>query len=423
MADRRERVVVQIEAADLGPRRVVGSLTHARTGGKSVISFEYEPAWIVAADSFPLDPSLLLYEGEQYLARLPGVFADTAPDRWGRTLQERREAQLARRESRERRPLEDWDFLLGVSDPLRMGALRLAGEDGTFIDDQELSVPPSTRLRELEHWARELEEGLPRPGSEEERWIAMLLAPGSSLGGARPKANFEDEDGGLWIAKFPSREDRHDVGAWEYLVAGLAAEAGIEVPEVKLLRLGGGYRTFCSRRFDRVEGGRRLYASAMTMTGRQDGEQASYLDIAEAIVRLVDPEAIEDDLHRLFRRVVFNLLVGDRDDHLRNHGFLRGPGGWRLAPAFDVNPAPFKDEHSLALDDAQTYPDLEVVRGTAELYRLDRAAADRIVVEVEAACSGWREAAAALELPEEEVELLASALGPLAEGDSFGSGP
>ncbi|HSK50162.1 MAG TPA: type II toxin-antitoxin system HipA family toxin [Solirubrobacterales bacterium] len=409
MEGSRERVRVLLDAADLGPPRTVGALTRARGGGQSVISFEYDAGWVGARDSFPLDPGLQLFEGEQFPAALPGVFADAAPDRWGRTLQERREGRIAREQGRLPRPLDDWDFLVGVSDPLRMGALRLAREDGTFIDDHDLTVPPSTRLRELEHWARQAEEGQPQPGSEQERWVAMLVAPGSSLGGARPKATFRDEDDTLWIAKFPSREDRHDVGAWEYLVARIAADAGIEIPEVKLLELGAGFRTFSSQRFDRAQGGRRLYASAMTLTGRRDGEAASYLDIAEAIVREGDPGAIEQDLRQLFRRLVFNVLVGNRDDHLRNHGFLRTPGGWRLAPAFDVNPAPFTVAHSLALDEAQTAPDLGAALATAELYRLGSEEAGGIAAEVEDAVARWRPAARELGLTADEVELFAPA--------------
>lgn len=410
MNGEREQVSIHVDSSPLGLNRAVGTLSRERAGAKSVIAFAYDPAWVAARGAFPLDPALPLYGGEQYPPALPGAFADSAPDRWGRTLLERREAEAARREKRERRRLEDWDFLLGVNDLVRMGALRYEC-DGAFVDDEPFPVPPVTRLRELEQLAREAEEGAPTAKSDEERWVAMLLAPGSSLGGARPKANFRDEDGTLWIAKFPSREDRHDVGAWEYVVSRLAAAAGIEVPETKLLDLGSTYRTFCARRFDRDgDGGRRLYASAMTLTGRRDNEDGSYLDIARAIRDFGDPDAIEADLSGLFRRVVFNVLTADRDDHLRNHGFLRESGGWRLAPAFDVNPAPDKLEHSLALDDAQHIPDLDVVLATAPLYRLGKAAAAEIVAEVESAVAGWREEAGAVGLGKDEIESMATVL-------------
>jgi serine/threonine-protein kinase HipA len=414
MADARDRVVVHLDDPGLGPRREVGSLTRELGGGKGVISFAYEPEWVAAADAFAIDPSLPLYEGEQYPPAMPGVFADAAPDRWGRTLLERREAQAARREERRPRNLDDWDFLLGVDDRTRMGALRLAsvGAGGErFLADETLPVPPLARLRDLEHWAREVEEGAGGEWSDEEQWLAMLVAPGSSLGGSRPKANCLNE-GELWIAKFPSREDRHDVGAWEYLISLLAARAGIEVPEAELLSLGSPFGTFCVRRFDREAGRRRLYASAMTLTGRRDHEDASYLDIARAIAELGDPAAIETDLRQLFRRVVFNVLTANRDDHLRNHGFLRSARGWRLAPAFDVNPEPRKHEHALAFDDAQRAPDLEIVRETAQYYRLAAADADAIVDEVAAAVAGWRDLAGQAGLAGEELERIGAAFAP-----------
>jgi serine/threonine-protein kinase HipA len=411
MSGRRDQVAVHLDSEQLGPVRAVGTLSRERVGAQSAISFAYAPDWVAEPAGFPLDPSLPLYEGDQFPPALPGIFADSAPDRWGRTLLERREAQAARQEKRDRRQLDDWDFLLGVNDGVRMGAVRLH-RAGVYVDDEPLAVPPVARLRELEQLARETEEGFPRAESDEERWIAMLLTPGSSLGGARPKANFRDEDdgGALWIAKFPSREDRHDVGAWEYVVSRLARAAGIATPETKLLRLGSDHRTFCAKRFDREGEARRLYASAMTLAGSRDHEQGSYLDIARAIVDFADPDAIDDDLHQLFRRAVFNLLIADRDDHLRNHGFLRGGGGWRLSPAFDVNPSPQRNEHSLAFDDSIRAPDLDVVRATAPLYRLSAGEAEEIVAEVETAVAGWRKEAQAVDLPRDEVDLMATVL-------------
>lgn len=413
MTDERERLSVLLDAAEIGPRRQVGTLTRERAAGKSVISFAYDSDWLAEPRSFAIDPGLPLFEGEQYPSRLPGVFADAAPDRWGRTLMERREALAARHEDRAPRALDDWDFLVGVDDLTRMGALRLARSGSPeFLDSRSLAVPPRTRLRDLEHWARELEEGLPREASEEESWVSMLIAPGSSLGGARPKASFLEEDESLWIAKFPSREDRHDVGGWEYVTARLAAAAGIATPEAKLLRLASEQRTFCSKRFDRDRAGRRLFASAMTLTGRDDRENASYLDIARAIVDFGDPAAIEADLEQLFRRVVFNLFVSNRDDHLRNHAFLRTSRGWRLAPAFDVNPSLQKREHSLAFDEAQRTPDLDLARETAPLYRLSAPRVDKLVAEVGAAVARWAEEARRAELPESEVALFSAAFPP-----------
>lgn len=411
MSGERDLVIVHLDAPELGERRVVGALARERTGAKSVISFAYGEDWVAATDSFPIDPSLPLYEGDQFPPTLPGIFTDVSPDRWGRTLLERREALAARQEKRNRRRLDDWDLLVGVDDETRMGALRLAGsEEGLFLEQGPLAVPPVTRLRKLEHWAEEVERDLPEVDAEDERWIAMLIASGSSLGGARPKANFRGTDSSLWIAKFPSREDRHDVGAWEQVAARLATAAGIEVPESRLLSLGSRYRTYCARRFDRRGGARRLYASAMTLAGRRDGEEgAGYLDMVRAIESFGDPDAIEADLEQLFRRVVFNVLVSNHDDHLRNHGFLREAGGWRLAPAFDVNPSPDTEEHSLSLDGELGLPGLDLVRATAPLYRLGHERVAEIVAEVEAAVGSWREEATAFELSGDEQERMAIA--------------
>ncbi|MEK7863871.1 MAG: HipA domain-containing protein, partial [Chloroflexota bacterium] len=268
MAEGRDKLVVHVDAPELDPNSSVGVLQRERGRSGTVISFAYDDAWLARADAFTLDPSLGLYPGPQFVTRLPGIFTDAAPDRWGRTLLERREAIAARAARRAPRRLDDWDFLVGVNDRVRMGALRLArAGDGVFVDDEPLIVPPFARLRELEHWARAAEAGVPRAGSDAERWLALLLAPGSSLGGARPKASFLAEDGTLWMAKFPSREDQRDVGAWEHVATTLAAKAGIAVPETRLLRLGQTHRTFAARRFDRVNADRRLYALAMTLAG------------------------------------------------------------------------------------------------------------------------------------------------------------
>ena len=383
-------------------------LAQDRSGSASVISFAYEDSWAGASDAFQLDPSLPLFSGEQYPPRLPGIFMDSAPDRWGRTLLERREAILARREERSPRTLADWDFLLGVDDETRMGALRLVDADRDhFLDSRPLPVPPYTRLRELEALARAHEAGQTLSVTEEDRWIGMLVDPGSSLGGARPKASFRDEDGALWIAKFPSRDDRRDVAAWEFVLSRIARRAGITVPKTRLMRLGGSHSTFCSRRFDRTRDGRRLYASAMTLVGRGDNEPGGYLDIVQAIETYGAPTTMELELEQLFRRLVFNVMVANRDDHLRNHGFLRRPEGWRLAPAFDVNPSPEKRDHSLALDGDLRIPDLDLVRETSPFYRLTPAQANEIIAEVEEAVRGWRIEADEACIPGVEVELMA----------------
>lgn len=395
----------------------VGVLSRDRRGGAEVVRFAYTDAWLRARDAFPLGPDLPLYPGDIFARDKRGVFGvlrDTSPDRWGRVLMERREALDAREQGRKTRRLGEWDFLLGVSDATRMGALRLrelAGEE-RYLDDHALGAPPATRLRELQAIALALDD----PGSEDrpeyDRWLRQLLAPGTSLGGARPKATFAAPDGTLWIAKFPGRQDRYDVGAWEYLAHQLALRAGIRVPEAAPLKLAGEHHAFTVRRFDREGARRRLYASAMTLLDRDDGETASYLDVAQALQDHGDPETLSRDLAELYRRVVFNVLVGNRDDHLRNHGFLRGAGGWRLAPAFDVNPNPDKDEHALALDASTMIPDVGAVHATCTLYRLSSAAATRIENKARRAFDDWQATARSTGIPRREVQRLASVIDP-----------
>jgi len=322
----------------------------------------------------------------------------------------RREAAMARREGRRPRILDDWDFLVGVGDELRMGALRLADRiDGLFVCSEAVGVPPLAVLRQLQHYAQRVERGERLSPKEEDKEIALLIAPGSSLGGARPKANFRGDDGGLWIAKFPSRNDDWDVGGWEYVLNRLAEAARISVPESGLHELTKGHRTFTAKRFDRISNGRRLYASAMTLVGKRDLESASYLEMAEAITRYGDPSAINEDLVELFRRVVFNVMTAHRDDHLRNHGFLAGLGGWRISPAFDVNPIPTSSEHALALDEGDHTPSLDLVRQTAVYYRIKPDVAERILREVREAVKAWRNVAADAGIDGDEIEMMADA--------------
>jgi serine/threonine-protein kinase HipA len=405
-----ETVNVELEAAELGGRRHVGTLRRARSGAGSIIGFAYTDDWLAQPGRFALDPLHGLFAGDQWPpngSTFP-IFSDAAPDRWGRMLMDRQEAVLARRAARSRRRLDEWSYLLGVSDVGRMGALRFVAEDGTHLADTS-GVPPVTRLPALIAAARAVE----RPGrseSAEARDLAVLLAPGSSLGGARPKASFVDEHGALWMAKFPSRADTRDMGACEWVLNELAAAAGLDVPPHRLLELGRGHRTFAAGRFDRHGDSRRLYASAMTMTSHTDREAASYLDIALAIADHAAPGSVDAQLGDLFRRAAFNIAVAHRDDHLRNHGFLRTAAGWQLAPMFDLNPVPEKPEHELAIDDANHAGDLGLLVETAAFYRLTTGAAERAVDEVRAALRGWRAVAASVALGSLEMATLEEAL-------------
>ena len=381
--------------ASLGKTVQVGMLSCDRSGSREAVSFSYAPEWLHSPRAFAIDPELQLGAGAYHPGRdrsLFGIFRDTAPDRWGRVLMERREAIEAEKEKRKAQRLSDWDFLIGVSDFTRMGALRLKEIDGEqhYIDSRERSAPPMARLRELEAVARELSKQGAEDRPEYEQWLRQLFAPGSSLGGARPKASFSTEEGALWMAKFPASDDRRDVGAWEFLAHRLAADAGIAVPASQLLAFNGPYRTFAVQRFDRLPGTRRLYASAMTLLGRTDGEQGSYVEIAQTIQDQGDPAGLNDDLAELYRRVLFSVLIGNRDDHFRNHGFLRTAGGWRLAPAFDINPNPDKAEHALAIDESDPRPSVAHLRATHAYYRLSALQAQRIEAEVRASVDRWR---------------------------------
>ena len=417
MNSRPSELIVILDAQELGSRRPVG-VVRRRPGPRPVISFEYARSWLERPGSFSVDPSLPLVPGETFASDggLPGILSDTVPDRWGRRLLERREAADARHEKRTARSLDDWDFLVGVADETRMGALRLGTPsatpldgpwDGPFLDDREPGIPPMTHLRSLEFAARMVEQSPAAP--IDDPTIALLVAPGSSLGGARPKANFAALDGSLWIAKFPSPQDRRDVGGWEYLLARLARSAGIVVADSERLSLSAVGSIFATRRFDRDSARRHLFASALTLTGKRDGDEASYLDLALAVADYVEPAAIEDDLAQLFRRLVFNIMVGNRDDHLRNHGFLRGPAGWRLAPAFDLNPMPEATEHALAIDDTSHVPDVALAIETRLFYRLAIVRANQIVREVETAAAGWERLALDVGLAADDIEVVRGA--------------
>lgn len=405
----RESYQVHLDAQELGGLVRVGTLWRHDARADVPAAFEYDPAWLQSGMAFMLDPRLELYRGEQHPAHPAsafGVFMDSAPDRWGRVLMERREAIAALREDRKPRRLREMDFLLGVHDLTRMGALRLrATDDGPFLDHSALGAPPVTDLEELARASRAIENADAEKLPEYERWLAMLIAPGSSLGGARPKANFMEEDGSLWLAKFPARDDRYDVGAWELVARNLAQRAGIWMPEARGLRLTDRHLTYCAKRFDREGQSRRMFSSAMTLLEYTDGEDgASYLDLAEFLSDQGAQSHIEADLDQLFRRVLFNIRIGNRDDHLRNHGFIREPSGWRLSQAFDVNPSLAKAKHALTLDGRRATPSVEAAMATAELYRLTTSEAQAVLAQVRNALAGWLDEAERHGLARSEVQ-------------------
>lgn len=394
---------------DQGPARQVGTLAHDR----GQIRFHYERDWLKDPRAFALDPDLSLDEHPFFpkpeLGNF-GIFLDSSPDRWGQTLMKRREALQAKDEQRSPCTLYAWDFLIGVQDLTRQGALRfrLPGTEA-FLGDEKMAAPPVTTLRELEAVAYQLSNRRIDDLDALRKWLAVLVAPGASLGGARPKANFTETDGSLWIGKFPAKDDDRDVGAWEYVVHQLAQEARIDVPPAKLIKLNNDFHTFCVQRFDRANGSRRFYASAMTLLRKTQSEGTSYLELAQFIRAQGDAEHADADLEQLFRRVAFNVAVGNRDDHLRNHGFVLGKTGWRLAPAFDVNPNIDKAEHVLNIDDVDNRPSLETVLSTAAFYGLNDVQARKIMNEVVMVVDHWQDAARRMGISGADIDLTAGA--------------
>ncbi|MDC0721767.1 HipA domain-containing protein [Nannocystis sp. bb15-2] len=391
----------------------MGVLHSMRVRTKEVFSFEYDEKWLKGGQAQVLDPALRLFQGPQYPSAGKenfNLFLDSSPDRWGRVLLKRREAQLAREEKRKQRHLFELDFLLGVYDGHRMGALRFAVEDGPFLDDnRDLAAPPWASLRELEHASLALEQQGVEDDPSYKKWLQLLIAPGRSLGGARPKASVYDADGRLWIAKFPSKDDEVDIGAWESVVHVLAYRAGIIVPDSTRQRFASPHHTFLSRRFDRSASGERIhFSSAMTMLEKSDGDHdSSYLDLAAVIIQHgVEPDR---DLEQLWRRIVFSVCVSNVDDHPRNHGFLLEPPGWSLAPAYDMNPVRSGDGLSMNISETDNAQDLELAREVAEHFRIKPRRAGEIIEEVKEVVRSWRTEATAAEISRAEQDTMADA--------------
>ena len=323
-------------------------------GGESY-SFEYDREWLKKTSlKITLDPELMPYSGRQYPfgKAIFGLFSDSSPDRWGRVLMNKRERILAEKEGRKPAKLYDSDYLLGVYDEMRLGGIRFKTEtNGAFLsDDKETAAPPWASLRTLEEASRNFEND---DTALSEKWLNQLIRPGSSLGGARPKATVIDPKEQLWIAKFPSRNDENDSGAWEMVTHDLAEICGLHVPEAKLEKFSKLGSTYLVKRFDRILNKRVHFASAMTLLGKTDGTSAadgtSYLDIA-AFIKSYGAQP-KRDLIELWKRIVFNMAVSNTDDHLRNHAFIFTENGWELSPLYDVNPIPYGDELSLNVDE------------------------------------------------------------------------
>ena len=388
---------------------LVGELSMQSIRGKESYSFEFSKDWLKNYGSIQLSDDINNYTGIQYCQQnneIFGCFADSLPDRWGRTLILRREQILAMEEKRPVRRLTEFDFLTGIDDYTRIGGFRYKIDPtGEFINtSNKLQIPPKTEIKELVRASNEIELSEEKNTLPQKKWLFQLIQPGTSLGGARPKATIIDENKHLYIAKFPSRNDLYDVGLWEHLSHLLAKESGLNCSESKVIKAGNKYHTLLSKRFDRTADNKRIhYASAMTMLGLKDGCNANtgngYLDIVNYIIK--NCCNVDFNLKELYRRVAFNISIGNSDDHFRNHGFLLTPQGWTLSPAFDINPSLSK-EQSLLINSYTAKSDLNILLDSCEEYMLNHNTAKQIIEEVLKGISKWKLLANKINIPQSE---------------------
>ncbi len=404
-----KEVIVWVELESESIR--VGRLWFHVKDHKESASFEYDKKWLEHPERFALEPALKLTEGSFHTGvgrSLFGGFGDSAPDRWGRVLMRRFEAAQAKEQNRVPKTLFESDYLLGVNDEARQGALRFSvpSDEHIFLSSKDKkSIPPLVDLPAL---LGATERFIADHESTED--LRLLLAPGSSLGGARPKASIRDFDGSLAIAKFSRKDDEYNVVAWEAVALALAKNAGIRVPRNRLETILGTSVLIISR-FDRDSGKRIPFLSAMSMLGAHDNEQHSYLEIAYALVQ--NGAFPEEDIKELWRRIIFTIMVSNTDDHLRNHGFLyEQHKGWRLSPAYDINPTPLeKAPHILttAIDFNDTSASLETAMSVAKEFCLDKEEALLVIKEVASSVKEWRAVALKCGLSKQECDRMASA--------------
>ncbi|MDX6191937.1 HipA domain-containing protein [Flavobacterium sp. Fl-318] len=412
MAQNKFDIYVYAHWKGMQKPELTGILSAHFAKGKKSFSFEYDKMWINSKEQILFDPDIQFYSGPQFPNNKEnfGIFLDSMPDTWGRTLMKRRANQQAKGNGEKAQTLYDIDYLLGVYDESRMGALRFKTElDGPFLDNNNASpTPPWSSVRELQNAAKMLEND---DDKEIQKWLSILMAPGSSLGGARPKANILDDNKELWIAKFPSKNDTIDKAAWEMLTYELALKAGINMAPSKIEKIAGNYNTFFTKRFDREKEQRIHFASAMTMTSNSEDtirdNMPSYLDIADFIQNY--GVKINENLQQLWRRIVFNIAVSNTDDHLRNHGFILTNEGWILSPAYDINPSIDKDGLALNIDTHNNELDFNLAKSVGEYFRLDDSQMDKIINEVIEAVSCWKVIAKKIGISRAEQELMTAA--------------
>jgi len=394
MAEGKIDIYVYADWKGLEAPSEIGVLSAQFAKAKKAFSFMYNKNWLKRNSYQFLDPDINFFSGPQYPSDKEnfGVFLDSMPDTWGKTLMKRRAAQEARSRNEKVPKLYEIDYLLGVYDESRMGALRFKTDrEGPFLDNDTMNpTPPWSSLGDLQEAVYHLESDSENDAIRQ--WLAVLIAPGSSLGGARPKANVLVKNGDLWIAKFPSKMDTIDKGAWEFLIYRLALDCGIEMAESKIEKISGPYHTFLTKRFDRQEGERIHFSSAMTMTGNTEESlktaSPSYLDIVDVIENY--GINVEENLHKLWRRLIFNIAVSNTDDHLRNHGFILHEKGWELSPAYDINPSVDKDGLALNIDTDDNALDFDLAISVGEYFRLSQDEMDQIIEEILSIVSNWK---------------------------------
>lgn len=416
MSIERREILVYAHWVGFEIPMIMGVLYASLTKGKELFSFEYDTDWLKLPEARAIDPDLELYSGPQYLNDDKsnfGIFLDSSPDRWGRLLMRRKEAAIARKEERRARTLFESDYVLGVFDENRMGALRFKTDpNGDFLDNNaKMATPPWTSLRDLEYASLQLERDDAPDDPEYLDWLNMLMAPGSSLGGARPKANIQDVDGSLWIAKFPSGNDDKDIGAWEQLVYEMAIQCGIDMAESRIQKFSHHQHTFITKRFDRQANGERIhFASAMTLLGYTDGvdyqDGVSYLELVEFLMQ--NGANINEDLKQLWIRIVYNICVSNTDDHLRNHGFILTNTGWILSPAYDINPIEGGNGLKLNIDSEDNAQNLDLALSVAPYFRLETGEAQLIIDHIIEVISTWETIAKKLGISRAEMERMGS---------------
>lgn len=392
---------------------LIGELSCDSVRGNEIYGFSFDNEWLAKYGDIFLSDDLQNYTGTQYTRSERDIFAcfsDALPDRWGRVLLNRREQIAAADEKRTVRRLTSFDYLMGVDDTSRMGGFRFADtRAGKFINfEASLRVPPLANVRELMHAAHEIEASEEKHLLPSKKWLAQLLHPGTSLGGARPKASVIDEDGSQTVAKFPSRKDDYDVAQWEHFCHVMGRKAGLNVAETRTID-GDKYHILLSKRFDRTTDGKRIhFASALTLLGLTDGDNETtgygYTDIVDFIVQ--HGCNVEQNLEELYRRVAFYIIVGNSDDHFRNHGFLLTRKGWELSPAYDINPT-LSGSQSLLINRNTSESNIDILLESAGDYMLSSAKAQGIIDNVRDAMKSWRNEARKQGLPQRDIDMFA----------------